>query len=296
MPDFCIGNVYIGDECNNRVRKVAASTGVISTIAEVSSPHGINLDSDSNVYFTSSTALWKITASTGALTLLAGSTSSSGYNGDNIQATAATLYAPSDVVVDTNGNLYIADAYNYRIRKVDVSTGLISTVVGTGTQSSTGDGYAATAATIGYSPFIRFDSSDNLYISDNGDSRIRKVTNLVDATLTQYPTLAPSMASIITTFAGTGSGGYSGDGGQASSTTISCPIGIDHDSSGNIYFSDCTDNRVRKITASTGIITTYAGTGTGGFSGDDDLASSATLYYPYGLCIDTSGIPTVSIY
>ncbi len=132
----------------------------------------------------------------------------------------------------------------------------------------------------------------NLYVADSDNQRIRKVTSVSPT----YPTSSPTRSSIITTFAGTGSGGYSGDGGQASSTTISCPIGIDHDSSGNIYFSDCTDNRVRKITASTGIITTYAGTGTGDFSGDDGLASSATLNYPYGLCIDTSGIPIVSIY
>ncbi len=234
MLDFCIGNVYIGDECNNRVRKVAAATGVITTIAEISSPHGINLDSDNNVYFTSSTALWKITASTGELTLLAGSTSSSGYNGDNIQATAATLYAPCDVVVDTNGNLYIADAYNYRIRKVDVSTGLISTVVGTGTQSSTGDGYAATSATIDYVPFIRFDSSGSLFLADNQVNKIRKVTNLADATPTQYPTSAsPNTVFIISTIAGSStSGSYSGDDGAATSASLDGPLGVALDSSG----------------------------------------------------------------
>ncbi len=215
-------------------------------------------------------------------------------------ATATALNSPVDVVLDINDNLYICDYNNHRIRKVDVSTGLVTTVIGTGTASSTGDGSYSTSATIYWPNFSRFDRAGNFYISEYGGNRIRKISQLVDATPsnapTQYPTLAPSMASIITTFAGTGSGGYSGDGGDASSTTISCPIGIDHDSGGNIYFSDCVDNRVRKITASTGIITTYAGTGNEGFSGDDGLASSATLNYPYGLCIDTSGILIVSIY
>ncbi len=104
-----------------------------------------------------------------------------------------------------------------------------------------------------------------------------------------YPSLSPHSISVVSTIAGTGTGNYSGDGGQATSATINLPHGIALDSSGNVYFNDYYNHRVRKITASTGIITTYAGTGSTSYSGDGGVASSAALYRPNGLCIDTSG-------
>ena len=114
-------------------------------------------------------------------------------------------------------------------------------------------------------------------------------TAVPSVTPTYYPSLSPHSISIITTIAGTGSSGYSGDGGQATSATISTASGIVVDTSGNVYFSEYDNNRVRKITAITGIITTYAGTGTSSFNGDGGVASSAALYNPSGLGIDTSG-------
>jgi putative salt-induced outer membrane protein YdiY len=106
---------------------------------------------------------------------------------------------------------------------------------------------------------------------------------------TYYPSLSPHSVSVISTFAGTGTASYSGDGGQATSSTINGPTGIAIDTSGNVYFSDWFNNRVRKITISTGIITTYAGTGSSTYSGDGGVASSAALSNPDGLCIDSSG-------
>ncbi len=106
---------------------------------------------------------------------------------------------------------------------------------------------------------------------------------------TVYPSLSPNSVGIITTIAGTGSGSFSGDGGQATSATIDNPTGIILDSSGNIFFNDDDNHRIRKITTTTGIISTYAGTGTAGFSGDGGVASSATMYYPEGLTVDSSG-------
>ncbi len=106
---------------------------------------------------------------------------------------------------------------------------------------------------------------------------------------TYYPSLSPHSISVISTIAGTGSATYSGDNGQATSAAMYSPHGVAIDSSGNVYFSDCGNNRVRKITASTGIITTYAGTGSASFSGDGGVASSAALYNPNGLSIDSSG-------
>ncbi len=118
------------------------------------------------------------------------------------------------------------------------------------------------------------------------------VLGLVPTSLTAptyYPSLSPHSISIITTIAGTGIVGYSGDGGQATSANMNCPHGIALDSNGDVYFNDYCDHRVRKITMSTGIITTYAGTGASSFGGDGGVASSAILKYPNGLCIDTSG-------
>jgi uncharacterized alkaline shock family protein YloU len=204
-----IGNVYIGDHYNHRVRKITTSTGVIQTIAGtgtagysgdngqataalIKNPAGVNLDASLNIYFgdyLGFNVVRKITVSTGIITTVAGIASTSGgYNGDNIQATAASLNSPHDVVLDSYGNLYIADEYNERIRKVTISTGVITSVVGTGTASSTGDGSAATAATV-YEPCsIRFDSSGNYYIAECSGNRVRKVVTVS----TEIPTAASS--------------------------------------------------------------------------------------------------------
>ncbi len=209
--------MYIGDTSNYRVRKILVSTGVITTIAgtgvlgysgdnglataaNIAYPAGVNLDSNLNVYFIDSSynVVRKITVSTGVISTVAGLGSTlGGYNGDNIQATAATLNYPTDVVLDSYNNLYISDRHNCRIRKVDVSTGVITTVVGTGTSSSTGDGGAATSATIKGACNSRFDSSGNYYISECGavnvddGNRIRKVVTVTTDIPTPAPTYTP---------------------------------------------------------------------------------------------------------
>ena len=327
LTDIFIGNVYIGDLSNHRVRKITASTSVITTIAgngvsgfsgdggaataaNIANPVGINLDNSLNVYFgnyNSYNVIRKVTVSTGVISTVAGTGSTSGgYNGDNIQATAALLNSPHDLVLDGYGNLYITDQGNNRVRKVDISTGVISTVIGTGTASSTGDGSAATSATVNQPCFSRFDSSGNYYISECNGHRIRKVvtvtTEIPSITPSQAPTsappsmqptfytsLSPHSINVISTIAGTGEASFSGDNGPATSATVYIPTGSVIDSSGNVYFNDHLNHRVRKITVSTGIITTYAGTGSTIYSGDGLAASSATLYKPNGLAMDTSG-------
>ncbi len=313
--------MYIGDENNHRVRKITASTTIVSTIAgtgtagysgdngqatsaNIKNPAGVNLDSAGNVYFGDYIAynvIRKVTVSTGVISTVAGN-GGTGYKGDNIQATAASLDTPHDVALDSSGNLYISDRANNRIRKVTVSTGVITTVVGTGTSSSTGDGAAATSATINGPCFSRFDSTGNYYITECEGNRVRKVmivtTDIPTITPstqpTPYPSLSPHSISVISTIAGTGTASYSGDGGAATAATINTPTGIAIDSSGNVYFAEYCNHRVRKITASTGIITTYAGTGASSYSGDNGVASSAALNKPYELCMDTSGTTAIN--
>ena len=247
-----------------------------ATSANIKNPNGINLDSAGNVYFGESgnNVMRKITVSTGIISTVAGiGSTSGGYNSDGIQATAAMLNYPCDVVLDSFGNLYITDRYNYRVRKVDVSTGIITTIIGTGTSSSTGDGTAATAATIKGACYSRFDSTGNYYIAECEGSRVRKVTTVTteiptpapSVQPTYFPSLSPHSISVISTIAGTGLASFSGDNGQATSADINFPHGIALDSSGNVYFCDPGNSRVRKITAATGIITTYAGTGSASY-------------------------------
>ncbi len=193
------------------------------------------------------------------------------YAGDGGQASVAELYQPYGVAFDGAGNMYIADNENNRIRKV-TTAGIITTVAGTGAQGYSGDGGQATAAEL-YTPTgIALDAAGNLYIVDEDNFVIRKVTT----------------AGIITTVAGNNAGGYSGDGGQATAAEILRPYGMTVDAAGNLYIADTQNNRVRKVNTS-GIITTIAGTGTGAYGGDGGQASSADLYSPSGVIFDATG-------
>jgi sugar lactone lactonase YvrE len=209
----------------------------------------------------------------GTITTVAGN-GTPGYSGDGGAATSAELYGPTGVAVDSSGNIYIADYENNRIRKVSASTGVISTIAGNGTAGYSGDGGAATSAKL-YGPTgVAVDSSGNIYIADDENSRIRMVT---------------ASTGVISTVAGNGTGGYSGDGGAATSAELYYPYALTVDSSGNIYFTDDDDDRIRKVTASTGIISTVAGNGTGGYSGDGGAATSAELNIATGVAVDSSG-------
>ncbi len=293
--------------------------GGAATSAATMFPCGINLDSAGNVYFgdfIGYNVIRKVTVSTGIISTVAGTASTSGgYNGDNIQATSAQLNYPYDVVLDSADNLYICDYLNNRIRKVTVSTGLISTIIGDGSSSSTGDGSAATSATTYLPCHSRFDSAGNYYITECGGARVRKIVTITDAptpTPTAFPSLSPSTVFIISTIAGSGatggvSGSYSGDNGPATAATLNGPQAVALDSSGkwltlvssmirsysslftgNVYISDPNNGRIRKVTVSTGIITTFAGTGTGTYNGDGVAATSAAMY-SFGITLDSSG-------
>jgi len=195
-----------------------------------------------------------------------------GFSGDGGSALSARLDTPTCIALDLAGNLYINVQKSNRVRKVDVS-GVITTVAGNGSTGYSGDGGPATAAALAGNWGMAVDAFGNIYISDQGNHRIRKV----------------SSTGIITTIAGTGTSGFSGDGGPATDAKMNAPLGIAVDPSGNVYFSDSYNFCIRKINTA-GIITTFAGIpGSAGFSGDGGPATSAKLKYIWGLALDAAG-------
>ena len=225
------GNVYIADFGNQRIRKINPA-GIVSTFA---------------------------------------GTGTAGYNGDGNAATSAQLCYPIGVSADINGNVYIADRDNNRIRMVNFA-GIIATFAGIGTAGSSGDDGLAISAQLNHPYGVAADISGNVYIVDLFNSRIRKVNS----------------AGIITAFAGTGVAGYNGDGVLATLAQLNNPWGVSADISGNVYIADQWNHRIRKVN-SAGIVTTFAGTGTDGYNGDGFAATSAQLRYPSGLSADING-------
>jgi sugar lactone lactonase YvrE len=296
------GNLYIGDVATNTVRKVAAGTGIISlyagnggapgysgdggvaTLASMNGPSGCALDSAGNLYVAEAgnNVVRKITASTGIITTVAGNGFGDGceigmFSGDGDLATNANLSCPYGVALDAAGDIFISDQGNQRVREVDGSTGIITTIAGNGTYGYSGNGSAATSAMIGNPEQLSLDGSGNLYIAEQGASVIAKV-NL--------------STGIISTVAGNGTIGEGstvlGDGGLATQAQLAEPQGVVVDTAGDIFISDTNNQRVRKVTASTRTITTVVGTTTG-YSGDGGPTSRARLHNPEALFFDASG-------
>ncbi len=194
-----------------------------------------------------------------------------GYSGDNIPANTSQLMQPKGLAMDALGNLYIADPSGNRIRKISPS-GIVTTIAGNGSAGFSGDGGAAINAQLSAPYDVDVDANGNLYIADGGNFRIRKVSN----------------SGIITTIGGNGTGGFSGDGGQATSASFFYPVGIAVDGIGRVYVADWGNNRIRVIDPS-GIINTFAGNGSPSYSGDGGPAVSASLFYPEEVCADNFG-------
>ena len=236
------GNLYIADSDNNVIRKVAAGTGVIATVA---------------------------------------GTGTAGYSGDGKPATSAQLNFPESIALDSAGNLYIADTDNNVIRMVSATTGIITTFAGSGVGNCGGDNGPAAGAGLDYPMGIAFDGAGNLYVANPFCGRVQMIA---------------ASTSRITTVAGNGQYGYGGDNGPATSAVLYEPWGIALDSAGNLYIADTYNNIVRKVNAKTGVITTVAGTPPansygypGKYSGDGGPATGAWLYYPAGVAVDSAG-------
>jgi sugar lactone lactonase YvrE len=195
-----------------------------------------------------------------------------GYSGNGGPALNAKLSQPTSITIDSAGNLYVADSANSVIRKVDV-TGNISTIAGTGSRGYSGDGGLATSAKLNIPRGIAFDNNGNLYIADRDNHRIRKV----------------DLDGKISTVAGTGTAGYLGDGGLATSASLNLPVAVTFDGKGNLLITDRLNSCIRMIDSVTGIISTIAGTGIAGYSGDGGPAASVQLNYPVGIAVDSAG-------
>jgi Ca2+-binding RTX toxin-like protein len=211
-------------------------------------------------------------AATGDITTVAG-IGASGLSGDGGPARVATLSFPFGVVSDAEGNIFIGDHNNSRIRRVDAGTGVITSVVGT-TRGFSGDGGPATRAQIDGPVGLDLDEEGNLFIADFNNHRIRRV----DAD-----------TQIITTVAGTSTSGYNGDGIPAVEASLNFPYDVDVDAEGNVLIADLSNSRIRRVDAVTGIITTVAGDGTAGFDGDGGPAVDAVINRPQGVTVDGFG-------
>ncbi|MEI8279381.1 MAG: hypothetical protein WCG87_06430 [Bacteroidota bacterium] len=239
--------------------------------ADLNNPYGVAMDNFGNIYFADNNnhCIRKVDTA-GIITTIAGN-GMAGFGGDNGPATAAQLLQPTDVSVDAMGNIYIVDGGNGRIRKVDAA-GNITTIAGTGIPGFSGDNGPATDAQLSSLSFITLDNYGNIYFSDNDNNRIRKI----------------DVAGIITTIAGDGTVGHTGDNGPAVNARVGGILGIAADLAGNIYFTEQDYQYIRKINTN-GIITTIAGTGVAGCTGDGGPALSAELHNPSGVAVDAMG-------
>jgi trimeric autotransporter adhesin len=288
------GNIFFADQNNNRIRRISSSyvittyaggdtfgysgDGHVALAAALTSPTGVALDADRKLYIADyGNHCIRMVDKDGLMRTFAG-TGEGGFGGDGGPATAALLNNPISIVTDKVGNVYIADHGNNRVRKVD-SKGIITTIAGSGADGggNKGDGGPATAASFAMPTGIALDKAGNLFIADAVNGYIREVTT----------------DGIMHTVAGNGYSGYNGDGVMATAAKLFLPWSIAIDQNDNLYIADQNNNRVRKVNKA-GIISTYAGIGHMGYSGDGGCANAAELSYPWGVAVDGAGSVYIS--
>ncbi len=283
------GNIYIADERNSAIRKVDKA-GIITTVAgngifdfagdggpatdaHLSNAAGLAIDANDNMFVADevNNRIRKIDRR-GRITTFAGN-GKQGYSGNGKAATLAALYYPIGLAVDADGNVFVADAGNNAVRCI-TKDGIINTIAGTGAAGYSGDGGPAIAAKLNHPTGVTIDAAGDLYIADEKNNVVRKVS--------------PARNGKIATIAGTGRPGNAGDNGPARNAQLNNPTGIAADTAGNLYIADYNNNGIRKIDA-TGTITTIAGTGAKGDSGDGGPAANARFYVPWNVTTDKAG-------
>jgi trimeric autotransporter adhesin len=285
------GNLYIADTGNHVIRRVDAANGSISTVAgnrtagysgdgaaatsaALYFPRGIALDAAGNLYIADTyNSVIRRAAIGGTISTVAGS-HSYGYGGDGGPAISALLSNPQGVAVDAAGNLYIADTNNHVIRRVAAAGGTISTVAGNHSAGYSGDGGAATSATLKFPCAIALDVAGNLYIADSSNHTMRRVA---------------AAGGTISTVAGNHSAGFSGDGGAATSAALYFPQGVAVDASGTLYIADTDNSVIRRVAAAGATIATVAGNRAYAYGGDGGPATSAALSNTHGVALDATG-------
>ncbi len=283
------GNIYIADAGNNVIRMVDAKTGIVTTVAgngiqgysgdgglatqaSLNLPFHTAIDVHGNLYISDlvNNRIRKVDKATGIIKTIAG-TGNSGYNGDG-NALSVNVSFPFGIALDNHENLIISEGQY--LRKLNLKSGMITTILGNGTSGFSGDGGPASQAVVSFIWNVAVDNHDNIYLSDQGNYRIRKIDG---------------KTGIITTVAGNGVLGNSGNGELAINASFTQPVGIAVDEKGNIYISDEVLSQIYVVDKKTGIINLIAGKGFGGFSGDGGPAINALLSHPNSLSVDKKG-------
>ena len=286
------GNLFIADTSNHRIRRVAAATGLVTTVAgngiagfigdgapgvnePLNFPEDVAVDSLGNLFIADrvNSRVRRIDSETGFVTSFVGN-GSFAFAGDGLPADKAAVRQPRGVAVDNDDNLFIADTLNHRIRRVFNETGDIRTYAGNGSADYSGDGGLATSASLNEPNGVVADAEGNIYIADTGNHRVRRVD---------------VETRIITTVAGTGEAGFSGDGGHATGARLDEPTDVAVDGQGSLLIADSLNNRIRRVDLAAGTITTVAGDGTPDFTGDGGPASLAALHRPRNVAVGPQG-------
>ena len=281
------GTLIVSDDVNYRILSLDP-TGVLTvelkrgTVdpgsgrkVDLGRPVGIALDGADNLYLTDRNThrIFRIDRQSGAVTTVAGNREF-GYRYDDVAATEASLSTPVGVALDREGNLYFVEQSSRRVRRVDAKTGQVATVAGSGRTGFSGDGGPATEAAFEVPFDVAVDRRGNLFIADTGNHRIRRVD---------------AGTGRISTFAGNGTGGFGGDGGPAIKAGLHDPFSVTLDRSGNLYIADRGNHRIRRVGGRNRVITTVAGNGRRGFSGDGGPAGKASLADPFDVAVDRRG-------